>query len=155
MKSILINTCAIFFVSISVFAQNKDDIRNLDDHVAIEGYDPVAYFIENKAVEGKKQFAANIDGAIYYTSSEKNKEMLEKNPEKYQPQFGGWCAYAMGDDGSYLTINPKAYKIVDGKLYLFYKNIFSNTLKKWNKKETELMKDAKKNWKEKMKMKKQ
>ena len=74
----------------TVFAQ--DAIRkkhfNLVDGVAIEGYDPVAYFTRNKAVKGKKELAVYNQGATYYFSSAENKELFKKNPAQYEPQYG-------------------------------------------------------------------
>ena len=58
--------------------------------------------------------------------------MFDKNPEEYLPQFGGWCAYAMGQKNKKVEINPQAYSIENGKLYLFYRSYFNDTLEKWN-----------------------
>ncbi len=130
----------------SLAAQEQSGIRkkqfNLDDGVAISGYDPVAYFILNKAVKGSKENALTYEGIIYYFSSAANKEEFKKNPAKYEPQYGGWCSYAMGAKGEKVTIDPKTFKIVDGKLNLF----FNNTLTDWNKDETNLKKKADANW---------
>ncbi len=153
MKNFLLTLTAILFISTSILAQDKDKSHNLNkNNIAIRGYDPVAYFTENMAVKGKKEYAVKVNDVVYYTSSSKNRELLQKNPEMYEPQYGGWCAYAMGDDGTYVCINPKAFEIIDGKLYLFYKNILSNTKKKWDENEAELKQQADQNWKEKMKM---
>ena len=73
--------------------------------------------------------------------------MFLKNPSKYEPQYGGWCAYAMGSAGEKVEINPETFKIIDGKLYLFYNAYFNNTLKSWNKEETKLKSQADTNWK--------
>jgi hypothetical protein len=79
-------------------------------------------------------------------SSAVNKEYFSKNPSKYEPQFGGWCAFAMGDSGEKVEINPETFKIIDGKLYLFYNAFFNNTLKSWNKDEANLKAKATSNW---------
>jgi hypothetical protein len=63
------------------------------------------------------------------------------------PQYGGWCAYAMGAKNEKVTMNPENYKIVDGKLYLFYKNFFTDTLDDWNEDEENLKQKANENWK--------
>ncbi|QEC66033.1 YHS domain-containing protein [Panacibacter ginsenosidivorans] len=119
---------------------------NLEKGVAIEGYDPVAYFTANKAIKGSKELAVVFEGAIYYFSSEENKEIFKKNPSKYEPQYGGWCAYAMGHDGSKVEIDPETFKIIDNKLYLYYNKYFNNTLKTWNKDEANLKSHADANW---------
>lgn len=131
-------------------ASGQSEVRarqfNLEDGVAIQGYDPVAYFVQHKAVEGKKEFAQLKDGVTYYFSSAANKELFVKNSVNYEPQFGGWCAYAMGATGEKVEIDPETYKILDGKLYLFYNSLFNNTLPKWEKAEVELKAKADKNW---------
>jgi YHS domain-containing protein len=117
------------------------------NHLAIQGYDPVAYFTEGKAVKGSGAFKHTENGVIYYFSSEENREMFKKNPDKYEPQYGGWCAYAMGDSGDKVEINPATFKIVSGKLYLFYNKGGTNTKLYWNENQDELLKNANTNWK--------
>ena len=136
-------------IAISGFSQNnskKSSQFNLDDAIALEGYDAVSYFLEDKPVKGKKEITVTNNGVIYNFASDKNKATFLKNPDKYKPQYGGWCAYAMGLDGSKVEVDPKTYKIVDGKLYLFYNKLFNNTLKTWNKDEKNLMKNANSFW---------
>ena len=70
-----------------------------------------------------------------------------KNPTYFEPQYGGWCAYAMGSKGEKIAIDPETFKIVEGKLYLFYNAYFNNTLKIWNKDELSFKKKADLNWK--------
>ena len=120
---------------------------NLDDNIAISGYDPVAYFKQNKAVKGKKDLTVNNQGVIYYFSSLENKEEFKKTPSHYEPEYGGWCAYAMGANGEKVSVDPATYKVVNGKLYLFYNKFFNNTLKSWNKDEAKLKPAADANWK--------
>lgn len=139
-------------ISLVSMAQDAAGIRkkqfNLNDEgVAIKGYDPVAYFKSNEAVKGKKELAVFFQGALYYFSSVENKEEFKKNPAKYEPEYGGWCAYAMGAKGEKVSIDPETFKIVNGKLYLFYNRNFTNTLKSWNKDEASLKTKADINWK--------
>ena len=126
---------------------NKTKHANTEKNIAIDGYDPVAYFTQNKAIKGNKKFAVSIDGIIYYCSSQVNKDLLVKTPTKYEPQYGGWCAYAMGAKGTKVEIDPETFKIKDGKLYLFYNKTFTNTLPLWNKDEVNLKTKADENWK--------
>ena len=132
------------------FSQNDATLRkkqfNLDNGVAISGYDPVAYFTQNKAVKGNKDIVVVDNGVAYYFSSVADKEEFKKNPSRYEPQYGGWCAYAMGKDGSKVEIDPETFKIIDGKLYVFYNRFFNNTLKSWNKDEAKLHQQADANW---------
>jgi len=127
-------------------AQSPADL-NLKDGVAIEGYDPVAYFTSKKPVEGKKEFQYKHENVTYYFASAANREAFIKNPKAYEPQYGGWCAYAMGANGEKVEINPETFKVLDGKLYLFYNAYLTNTLPKWNKDEANLKVNADKNWK--------
>ncbi len=146
-KSILIFVLVI--VSITTFAQTANRIKefNLANKVALQGYDPVAYFKQNKAIKGKKEFLTTYEGAIYTFESQADKDLFIKSPLSYEPEYGGWCAYAMGSTGEKVEINPAAFKIVNNKLYLFYNAYFNNTLKSWNKDQANLNKKADLNWK--------
>jgi YHS domain-containing protein len=150
MKAALLLLMIIGFSSVAVVAQDQAALRkkhyNLEGNLAIEGYDPVAYFKLNKAVKGKKEFAVSHEGTVYYFSTAENKEEFKKNPAQYEPQYGGWCAYAMGESGEKVSIDPATFKVLDGKLYLFYNKFFNNTLKSWNKDEARLKKSADGNW---------
>lgn len=137
--------------SIVSFSQDATAVRkkhfNLSKSgLAIDGYDPVAYFKSNKPVEGKKEFAVSHQGAVYYFSSAENKDAFIKNPSSYEPQYGGWCAYAMGKNGEKVSVDPETFKIINGKLFLFYNRFFNNTLTSWNKDETNLKTKADTNW---------
>jgi YHS domain-containing protein len=141
---------AIAFVTMTINAQTaaKRAIEfNLENKVAIHGYDPVAYFTQKKAVKGKSSITATYEGVIYNFSSQANKDTFSKSPANYEPQYGGWCAYAMGSAADKVEIDPDTFKIVDNKLYLFYNAYFNNTLKSWNKDEANLKKKADVNWK--------
>jgi YHS domain-containing protein len=151
MKSIIFSMLLTGLLSTTVIAQDQSALRkqqfNLDGSVGIDGYDPVAYFKSNKAIKGKKDMAVNYQGVIYYFSSVENKEEFKRNPAHYEPEYGGWCAYAMGEKGEKVSIDPETFKIVDNRLYLFYNRFFNNTLKSWNKDEARLKKSADTHWK--------
>ena len=93
---------------------------NLDEGLAIKGYDPVAYFKEGRAVRGKKEFSLSDHGVNYHFASSADLQLFQANPLKYRPQYGGWCAYAMGHDGSKVEVDPETFKILNGQLFLFY-----------------------------------
>ncbi|GAA6152729.1 YHS domain-containing (seleno)protein [Pseudoteredinibacter isoporae] len=95
--------------------------------VAIHGYDPVAYFTNNKPVEGSAKYTATHDGAIYRFSSEKNRDLFKANAEHYAPQYGGFCAMGVALNKK-LNVDPSAFYIEDNKLYL---NLNKNVQKKW------------------------
>ncbi len=146
-KSIL--TFALVIVSITSFSQAAKRIKefNLENKVALQGYDPVSYFKQNKAIKGKKEFSTTYEGVVYNFASLGDKDLFLKSPSTYEPEYGGWCAYAMGSAGEKVEIDPATFKIVDNKLYLFYNAYFNNTLKSWNKDQASLNKKADLNWK--------
>ena len=133
-----------------LFAQDETTLRkkqfNLDEGIAISGYDPVAYFTPGKPTKGSKENAFTYQGVTYYFSSAANKETFKKNPAAYEPSYGGWCSYAMGAKGEKVEVDPKTFKIVNGKLNLFYNKFFNNTLTDWNKDEANLKKKADASW---------
>lgn len=89
--------------------------------VAIMGYDTVAYFTEGKAVKGSEKFSYEWLGTPWHFSSEKHREMFMNEPVKYAPQYGGYCAGEVAGSGSVtVNIDPEAFKIIEGKLYLIY-----------------------------------
>jgi YHS domain-containing protein len=87
--------------------------------VAIEGTDPVAYFDEGKPVAGSSDFEHDWMGATWRFASAENRDRFAAEPETYAPQYGGYCAWAVSQ-GYTAKIDPAAWKIVDGKLYLNY-----------------------------------
>jgi YHS domain-containing protein len=86
---------------------------------AIEGYDPVAYFEEGKPVEGDSDYTHDWMGATWYFASAANRDLFAADPEKYAPQYGGYCAWAVAN-GYTAKIDPQAWAVVDDKLYLNY-----------------------------------
>ncbi len=99
------------------------------DGIAIHGTDPVAYFSQSKPVPGSSEYKYQWKGATWYFSSAENRELFAQNPEKYTPQYGGYCAYAM-TKGEFASTDPKAWSIVDGKLYLNYSKKVQNLWEK-------------------------
>lgn len=87
------------------------------DGVAINGYDPVAYFTQSAPVEGSADHTVDWNGATWQFSSAENKSAFEADPAAYAPQYGGYCAYAVSLGGT-ATTSPDAWRVVDGKLYL-------------------------------------
>lgn len=148
MKTTILTIFYILIFTCMAFAQPalRTRLFNIEDELAIQGYDPVAYFTKHTAVKGNKQYVAIYEGIKYYFSSPANKNLFLKDPKKYEPQYGGWCAYAMGASNEKVEIDPETFKIVDGKLYLFYHTWVNNTLTKWNADEKNLKKKADANW---------
>jgi len=110
--------------------------------VAIEGYDPVAYFTEGKPVEGRKSFAFEWKGATWRFASAEHRDLFAADPEKYAPQYGGWCAYAVAHNDT-PGIDPEAWTIHDGKLYLNYD---SEIQAKWLAERDAFIAQADANW---------
>jgi YHS domain-containing protein len=88
--------------------------------IAIMGYDPVAYFTDNRAVKGSEKYSYDWLGAPWHFASMEHKEMFTADPIKYAPQYGGYCAAEVVGGSVTVDIDPNAFKIIDGKLYLIY-----------------------------------
>ncbi len=144
MKKLILFVFAL--ISLSVSAQETS--YNLKRGAVANGYDVVAYF-SNKAIRGSKKHTYTYDNVSFRFSSLKNLTTFKKNPKKYIPQYGGYCAYAIGIKGEKVGINPKTFEIRDGKLYLFYNSWGTNTLNMWLKENPdELKKKADQKWAE-------
>ncbi|MFT5863605.1 MAG: YHS domain-containing protein [Flavobacteriales bacterium] len=126
MKAII--TFLIVLVNFSAFAQHTN--YNLKKGYAAEGYDVTSYF-ENNPIAGDKKFSTTYDGVKFKFVSQSNLDTFNANPEKFAPQYGGYCAYAVAVKGEKIGIDPKTFEIRDGKLYLFYNSWGVNTLEKW------------------------
>jgi hypothetical protein len=100
-------------------AAAKELLNKTSDDLAIKGYDAVAYFTQGKAVKGSPEFQYEWIGAFWRFMSLEHRTMFEAAPEKYAPKFGGYCSYGVAT-GKLLDIDPEAWKIEDGKLYLFH-----------------------------------
>lgn len=133
----------------SVYSQSADirkKVFNVRKSIAIDGYDPVSYF-DGSPKEGQSGLSYEYLGITYLFSSAANLNKFKANPTAFEPAYGGWCAYAMGDSGEQVKIDPETFKIVEGKLYLFYNFWGNNTLEDWNKNEKQLKAKADQNWK--------
>ena len=135
-------TLLLFLISSTFFAQNYNTKKGF----IADGYDVVSYF-NQKAEKGNKEFTAEFDGVKFKFSSRQNLALFKENSKKYTPQYGGYCAYAMGAKGGKVDIDPKTFEIRDGKLYLFYNAWGTNTFELWKKEgANKLRKQADKNW---------
>lgn len=119
MKSI-IRLAAVFCVFLSAAVLRAEKPVNMTfTGVAIKGYDPVAYFTEGKPAKGSSDFAHEWNGAEWRFASAAHRDLFKADPVKYAPQFGGYCAWAVSR-GYTAGIDPDAWKIVNGRLYLNY-----------------------------------
>lgn len=128
------------FISASLFSQ-QDEIY-VRDNAAINGYDVVAYFKEGKPVKGNADFVVTHKGVNWLFSSKTNAETFKASPEKYEPQYGGYCAFGCSR-GYKAKTSPDAWTIVDGRLYLNYNIDVRDT---WKKDQQGYIKKADANW---------
>lgn len=112
--------------------------------VAIKGYDPVAYFTENKAIEGSAAYSHRWLGAEWHFASARNRDLFITDPGKYAPQYGGYCADGVSFGTVTTNIDPNAWRIIDGKLYLSYD---PGAADGFGKKPTKVV-DSKQHWSE-------
>ncbi len=109
---------------------------------AIQGFDPVSYFTENEPKKGNPELGYIYHNATWHFSSTANRDLFKANPEKYTPQFGGYCAFGMSR-GYKAETQPGAWTIVDGRLFLNYNE---NVRKEWNKNQADFISKAFTNW---------
>jgi YHS domain-containing protein len=136
---------AILFIALISFAAaaaaQKPEIY-ADRAGAIRGYDPVAYFTESRPVKGSDEHVYEWKGARWRFSSAANRERFAAAPEKYAPQYGGYCAYGVAQNYA-VSIDPQAWSIVDGKLYLNYSK---SVRESWNNDVPGYIRKADANW---------
>ena len=123
-------------------ARDEDPVFTTRGNVAIRGYDPVAYFTEEKATEGSREFTHEWQGAIWRFKNAENRDLFAADPEKYAPQYGGYCAWAVSRDYTAAT-DPDAFTLVNGKLYLNYN---AKVMKQWLEDRDGNIESADKNW---------
>lgn len=147
--SLRIGVAALLLVSLAARAEsNAAKHQNVGkDRLAIEGYDPVAYLEAGAARKGKGEFTADYNGAVYRFESDEHRKAFAADPAKYAPAYGGWCATAMVE-GKKVEIDPKNFKVTNGRLFLFYKDFFTDARKKWLKDEATLTGRADAAWKQ-------
>jgi YHS domain-containing protein len=116
MKTISI-ICISLLIAVGSFAQNGT--YSSTNGIAIKGYDPVAYFLQNSAMPGKDDFTYEWSGTKWKFASQANLDAFKTAPDKYAPQFGGFCAYGCSEKHKSPT-DPNAWTIIDNKLYLNY-----------------------------------
>ncbi|ERH41465.1 hypothetical protein N751_17015 [Legionella pneumophila str. Leg01/11] len=132
----------VFIASYFIFYSMAFSSESPTFAVALQGYDVVAYFTENKPVKGNGDHVVIRDGIYYLFANENDKKLFEANSDKYLPQYGGWCAFGAAV-GKKVASDPLAWKIVDGKLYL---NLNERVQKIWAKDIPGYIKKADANW---------
>ncbi len=122
-----------------VFQSGKSQIGS---DLAVGGFDAVAYHTQRAPTPGKPEFRISWQGAEWRFASQANRDLFAAEPEKYAPQFGGYCAFAVGH-GSTSPGDPKVWSIVNGKLYL---NLNSSVQSSWNRDQANLIQRGERNW---------
>lgn len=120
----------------------KDPVYQSFLGTAIDGTDPVSYFTDGRPIEGKSSITYKWNGATWRFANSENRDRFAANPEKFAPQYGGYCAWAVAQ-GSTASTDPQAWSIVDGKLYLNYSK---SVQKQWEKDIPGNIKSADRNW---------
>ena len=132
----------IMLAAVSTIATAKDLVNVDRSGVAIQGYDPVAFFTDNRPVKGNAQFQSEYRGAKYYFASSEHKATFDIEPAKYEPQFGGYCAYGV-THSTRAPIKIEAWQIVNGRLLMQYDLDIKN---KFNQDQQGMLKKADENW---------
>ncbi len=130
-----------------LFAQDKM-ANNVDNsNIALQGYSPVSYLDLGLAQKGNKNFKSDHKKIVYYFTSAEQKATFDKNPEKYLPQYGGFCAFGCYA-GAKFRVDPNKFVVKDGKYYLYLNNVELDAKQLWlaEKNHTKLKSVADKNW---------
>ena len=140
----------VIITTISINTMTGQNVFMNEEKVANNGYDVVNYFTANVAAQGSKEFATEHNGATYYFASAEHLKMFTENPAAYLPQFDGFCSFAVAKMKQKAPVNPTTFRIDDGKLYLFYNDLWEgkpfNTIIPWINNEGTLEKLALENW---------
>ncbi|WP_459209676.1 YHS domain-containing (seleno)protein [Aquimarina rhabdastrellae] len=137
---------ALFFAT-GIFAQNKK-ANNIDDSkIGLQGYSPVSYLDLGLAQRGIKEYKSIHEGIAYYFTSKEQKKKFEKNPEKYMPAYGGYCAFGIYA-GAKFRIDPNKFIVDNGTYYLFLNDVEVDAMQLWKaeKNKSKLVSTANKNW---------
>jgi len=141
-STLLLDRCCVTLVLAAVATTASGGSFFEKDGAALRGYDPVAYFTEGKPAKGSPAYTVSYQGSTFHFASQANRDLFKADPARYAPQYDGFCAY--GTAGGYkAAIDPAAFSIVEGKLYLNYN---ADVQKKWRADIPGYIKKADKNW---------
>jgi len=132
----------VFFSTVAAFAGKVESINKDGKGIALKGYDAVAYFQQNQPVKGSSQFSFKWMDATWLFSSAANRDRFAADPPRYAPRYGGYCSYAVSQ-GHTAPIDPEAWRIIDGKLYVNYSKDVQKT---WEKDTKGYIQKADQNW---------
>ena len=143
----IILTIVVLLIGTSVIAQDNK-ANNIDNsNIALQGYSPVSYLDLNLAQIGNKSFKSEHKKVVYYFTSEKQKQQFDENPERYIPQYGGFCAFGAYAGAKFRT-DPNKFIVKNEKYYLFLNNVELDAKQLWlaEKNHDKLKSVADKNW---------
>ena len=136
----------VALLGIGVLSAQSHSYSIDDSKIALEGYSPVSYIDDGVAQIGKKEYKSTYDGVTYYFTSKNQQNTFDANPSKYKAQYGGWCAFAVSL-GAKFQPDPSRFRVVNGKLYMFTKNLEGDFVEVWEKEGKEMhIKQADKKW---------
>ena len=148
MKTIIRTFTLSLLVASSAFAQVVEPVDK--NKIANGGYDVVAYFTDQAPAKGKSEYTHEFKGIKYQFASAEHQSLFAKSPEQYLPVCDGYCAWGVAEKGKKVPVDPKTFKVINGKLHLFFNGDFNgspfNTLPEWNKNEPQLLKQLATNW---------
>jgi hypothetical protein len=136
---------SVFTVAAAVTGYSRTPMAPINkdsESLALKGYDPVAYFTAGKPVKGSPQFLYEWMNARWTFASAGNRDLFAADPARYAPQFGGYCSWAVSN-GYTADVDPQAWRIIDGKLYLNYNK---DVQRKWEEDVMKRIEDANRNW---------
>ena len=139
-----INFIYIFFLFVSLLniQQVLAEINKDPQGIAIDGYDPTEYFTNNRAIQGKSSLTHKWNGVVWQFVSEKGRQLFIDNPQKYAPQYGGFCSNGLSD-GHKIGADPEIWKVINGKLYFYYSTY---GLEQWDDNDPRTINSATGNW---------
>jgi YHS domain-containing protein len=139
---LFLGLAALIAATNGAFARSSQTYTSLFSDLGAGGYDVVAYFTQGKAVEGKPQFTAQYEGATWRFASAADRALFVVAPEHYTPQYGGYCAWAVGHNYT-ASGDPTVWRIVKGKLYLNYN---ADVQKQWDPDASKWIAEGDRNW---------
>lgn len=132
------------------FAKDAAPMNTNDQGVFLDGYDVVSYFTTNEATLGSPKYTAEHNGTKFQFSSAENLELFKADPDKYMPEYGGYCAFAVANGKGTVKANPKTFKMYNGHLLMFFDDLYEgkrfNTIVPWNSNEPDFYSKAEQNW---------
>ncbi|WP_219010228.1 YHS domain-containing (seleno)protein [Aquimarina litoralis] len=148
MKLIKLSIVLIAFLATSIVSAQDKKANNIDNsNIALQGYSPVSYLDLGLAQRGNKQFKSEHQKVVYYFTSAEQKKQFDKNPTKYLPAYGGFCAFGTYA-GAKFRVDPSKFIVKDGKYYLFLNNVELDAKQLWlaENNHNKLKSTADKNW---------